>query len=306
MNIKKLILFLVIIFISGCGAEKKGDLSKERLLDKKVLVGLKGRIVFQSDRDGDWEIFQIDADGRNLTKLTDNQADDKYPLYSPDGKQIAFKSNRTGKWQIFLMDTDGKNQRQLTRADFDNYDPAWMPDGEHIAFTSDRGQDERVYLIDLTTGEERLLTEVNFRSGLASFSPDGKYMLFTGNELGWNIYLMDLNTKEIRRITSRGGSCRPDWSPDGTTIAFVTDRSDNIGDVWLMDGDGKNHRRLTTTSELSDYYPAWSPDGEWIVYAASPDGKEGNWDLCIISADGSKRVRLTSDESRDKFPDWSE
>jgi len=306
MKFKNFIIFMVLIFIFGCGAGKKEDFSEEQLLNKKILADLEGKIIFQSDRDGDWEIFQIDAKGNNLTKLSDNRADDEYPLYSPDGKQIAFKSNRTGKWQIFLMDADGKNQIQLTRSDFDNYDPAWAPDGRQIAFTSDRGQDERVYVIDIATGEEKLLTEVNFRSGLSSFSPDGKSILFTGNELGWNVYHMDLETKEVKRITGRGGSCRPDWSPDGKTIAYITDRSDNIGDIWLMDAEGHNQRRLTTTSELSDYYPAYSPDGNWIVYAASPDGKEGNWDLCIISADGSKRVRLTSDESRDKFPDWSE
>ncbi len=305
MKFRKTSLFIVLLFIFGCGAEKKEEIAKDSSLEGEMLPALKGKIVFQSDRDGDWEIFRIEANGKKLVKLTDNEASDEYPVYSPDGKQIAFKSNRTGKWQIYLMEADGKNQRRITQGDFNNYDPAWAPNGRQIAFTSDRNQKERIYLINLDTAEEELLTEVNFRTGLASFSPDGKRILFTGSELGWNVYLMDLEDTKMSRITSRGGNCRPDWSPDGKTIAYVSDVSDSIGDIWLMEADGQEQRRLTTTPELSDYYPAWSPDGKWIVYAASPNGKNGDWDLYIISADGKKRIQLTSCP-RNKFPDWSE
>lgn len=305
MSFKKLVLVFTLIFMAGCG-NKNNNAEAQKSSEDKILTGLKGKIIFQSDKNGNREICRINTNGGNLVNLTNNPANDEYPGFSPEARQIAFKSDRTGKWQIFVMDSDGRNQRQITRDDFENYDPVWMPDGKHIAFTSDRGNGERVYLINLDTGEEKLLTEINFRAGLAAFSPDGKKMLFTGNELGWNIYLMDLETKEIKRITSRGGSCRPDWSPDAKTIAFVTDRSDNIGDIWLMDAEGQNQRRLTMTSELSDYYPAWSPDGDWIVYAASPDGKDGNWNLYIIKADGSERTQLTFDEANSKFPDWSE
>ena len=303
---RKFIFFMLVVFILGCGKDKEQKPTDEGAQDKKNLSGLTGEIIFQSDRDGNWNIFRLKAGGGRFVRLTDNPADDEYPVYSPDGKQIAFKSNRTGKWQIYLMEPDGKRQRPVTKGEFDNYDPAWMPDGQKIVFTSDRGQGEKIYLIDIAAGEEQLLTEVNFRSGLANFSPDGKHMVFTGNELGWGIYLMDLNDKRIARVTSRGGSCRPDWSPDGKTIAYVSHLSDPSGDIWLMDAGGQNQRRLTTTPELSDYYPAWSADGQWIAYAASPDGRNGNWDLYVISVDGAKRMRLTDDESRNKFPDWIE
>lgn len=306
MRLRKFVFFMLAIFVLGCGAEKGTELTEKKRPDKNILSGLEGKIIFQSDRDGNWEIYRLKADGEKVINLTDNPADDEYPVYSPGGKQIAFKSNRTGEWQVYLMDSDGKRQRPVTKGDFNNYDPAWMPEGKKIAFTSDRGQGEKIYLINIASGEEELLTEVNFRSGLANFSPNGKHMVFTGNELGWGVYLMDLDKKKITRVTSRGGSCRPDWSPDGKTIAYVSHLSDSIGDIWLMDADGRNQRRLTTTSELSDYYPAWSPDGQWLVYAASPDGRDGNWDLYLISVDGERRVRLTDDESRNKLPDWIE
>ena len=304
MNLKRLFFLILVIFIFGCHSSED-MLLEEASLDEEIMSQLEGKIVFQSDRDGNWNIFEIDLESKDLVRLTDNRADDEYPVYSPEGQKIAFKSNRTGKWQVFLMDRNGSNQEQLTLSDFPNYDPAWFPDGRRIAFTSDRGEGERIYLIDIDTREEKLLVEVNFRSGLSSFSPNGKHLLFTGNELGWNVYRVDLNSKVVERITSRGGACRPDWSPDGGTVAYVSNRSDNIGDIWLMNKEGGNQIRLTFTAELSDYYPAWSPDGKWIAYASSPNGREGNWDLYVISASGEDRCRLTFDKSKNKFPDWS-
>ena len=73
------------------------------------------QIAFDSDRDGDNEIFVMDADGTNVRQLTTNDDDDYYPAWSPDGKQIAFISDRYDDKEIFVMDADGANVRQLTQ-----------------------------------------------------------------------------------------------------------------------------------------------------------------------------------------------
>ena len=86
-----------------------------------------GRIAFDSDRDGDSEIFVMDSDGRNQTQLTYNSSYDWYPAWSPDGSRIAFHSDRDGDWEIFVMDADGRNQTQLTNNTSDDYAPAWCP-----------------------------------------------------------------------------------------------------------------------------------------------------------------------------------
>ena len=73
------------------------------------------QIAFSSDRDGDGEVFVMDADGRNVRQLTNNDDYDSFPSWSPDGKQIAFSSDRYGDWEIFVMDADGATVRQLTQ-----------------------------------------------------------------------------------------------------------------------------------------------------------------------------------------------
>jgi len=86
---------------------------------------LTGRIAFVSSRDGDREIFVMDADGRNQTQLTNNTSDDYSPAWSPDGRRIAFASWRDGDRKIFVMDADGRNQTQLT-TEGGSY-PDWCP-----------------------------------------------------------------------------------------------------------------------------------------------------------------------------------
>jgi Tol biopolymer transport system component len=86
----------------------------------------QAQITFQSDRDGNWEIYAIDTDGRNPLRLTNNPADDLSPAWSPDGQRIAFASSRDGNYEIYVMDADGKNQRNLANNPADDVFPDWF------------------------------------------------------------------------------------------------------------------------------------------------------------------------------------
>ena len=99
-------------------------------------VRAHAQIAFTSFRDGNREIYVMDADGSNLRNLTRNPALDYAPAWSPDGGQIAFTSDRDGNWEIYVMDAKGRNLRNLTKNASTDDAPSWSPNGEHIAFAS--------------------------------------------------------------------------------------------------------------------------------------------------------------------------
>ena len=128
------------------------------------------QITFDSDRDGDFEIYVMDADGSN-EQLTFNSSVDEYPAWSPDGAQIAFDSNRDGDHEIYVMDADGSNQQQLTFNDSDDGFPAWSPEGAQIAFTSNRDGDWEIYIMDADGNNEEQLTTNDIDDGYPAWSP---------------------------------------------------------------------------------------------------------------------------------------
>ena len=99
-----------------------------------------GKVVFQSVRGGNSEILVMDPDGTNVQQLTDNDADDFNPRWSPDARRITFTSTRDGNAEIYIMDADGSNQIRLTDHPSQNYGSTWSPDGSMIAYNTDRSK----------------------------------------------------------------------------------------------------------------------------------------------------------------------
>jgi hypothetical protein len=107
-----------------------------------------GCIAFASNRDGNWEIYVMNADGSGVTRLTNNPADDRVPSWSPDGRRIAFDSKRDGNYEIYVMNADGSGQTNLTNNPADDYMPSWSPDGRRIAFDSKRDGNYEIYVMN--------------------------------------------------------------------------------------------------------------------------------------------------------------
>ena len=237
------------------------------------------RIAFHSYRDGDWDIFLMNAAGYNPRRLTHSSASDAFPAWSPDGTQIAFHSHRTGDWDIFLMNADGSNRRRLTDNSASDRRPVWSPDGTQIAFVSDRTGNDDIFLMD-ADGEDEYLRRLTNDSGpdqSPAWSPDGTQIAFHSHRGDWDIFLMNADGSNPHRLTySIASDTFPAWSPDGTQIAFQSYR-DGDSDIYVMDADGSNLRRLTNNS-ASDREPAWSPDGTQIAFHYDRGGAEDEWD----------------------------
>src|SRR5215218_1840504 len=118
----------------------------EVLPAEATVPGKNGKIAFQSDRGGSYEIYTMNAGGKKIAKLTTNPAEDEDPAFSPDGKKIAFRRRtRDGNSDIYEMNVRGTRIVRLTTNTADDQDPAFSPDGKKIAFESDRDGDSDIY-----------------------------------------------------------------------------------------------------------------------------------------------------------------
>jgi Tol biopolymer transport system component len=171
------------------------------------------RIVFASSRTGRGDIYVMDADGANQTRLTTDPAFDGAPAWSPDGTKIAFASNRTGNGDIYVMNADGSNQVRLTTHASVESVPAWSPDGTKIAFASGRTGNGDIYVMDASGANQIRLTTDAAIDGEPAWSPDGTKVAFASGRSGnGDIYVMDASgANQTRLTTSSGTDLSPAW-----------------------------------------------------------------------------------------------
>ena len=260
-------------------------------------VPQKAQIVFHSDRDGNSEIYVMDADGKNQRNLTNDPAEDWSPSWSPDGQSIAFLSGRDGNDEIYVMDADGRKQRNLTNDLAGDWEPSWSPDGQRIAFRSGRTRNAEIYVMDANGRNQRNLTNNPAFDSDPSWSADGQSITFNSRRDGNSeIYVMDSDGEDQHRLTnSPAFEFNPDWSPNGQSIAFARD-----GEIYVMDADGDNQGNLTKNPGW-DWGPSWSPDGQRIAFNSDRDG---NSEIYIMDADGMNLRNLTNHPALDRDPDW--
>jgi TolB protein len=171
------------------------------------------KLAFCSTMDGNAEIYVANADGKNIKRLTFNEAIDTSPSWSPTSREIAFVSDRSGSPQIYLMDAEGSNVRRVSFGGTYHDKPAWSPTGDRIVYVSRVENIFDLYILNLRTNQITKLTESNARNESPSWSPDGRHVVFTSNLDGsLQIYTIDYDATNLHRLTSRGANKLPDWS----------------------------------------------------------------------------------------------
>lgn len=308
---------LSVLFLSlSCRSEKGNRTAapeslRPDLLDLRAQVAFPGRIVFQSDLDGENEIYLLTSG--HLSQLTDNSWDDTYPRWSPDGKKIAFSANPAGNYDLFVMDENGENITRLTASPEDEMDLAWAPDGQSIVFSKrvkkTLGKQLSIWILDLSSKQERrAIPDFSGANILPDLSPSAPLLAFTGKKiLGWDVFVCDLDSQEYNDLTKGGKACRPRFSPDGQKIVYVSHKADGKGDIWTMNPDGSNQQRITERDEAYDYFPSWSPDGKQVVFCSnlkSAYAGKGDWALYLVSVEDKSVSLLFDSLGRDVFPDW--
>lgn len=136
------------------------------------------RVVFQSFRQGNWDIWSVQTDGSGLVALTRSVFDDREPVLSPDGSKLAFSSDRSGNYDIWVVDIDGGDPQQITRHPSNDFMPCWSADSTKLFYVSDRDGGVDNALVEWTLGEgaERLVRRFEGAIASPSVSTDGTWL----------------------------------------------------------------------------------------------------------------------------------
>jgi Tol biopolymer transport system component len=248
------------------------------------------------------------------------------PAEQRGSERVVYSSLRPGNWDIFYFAGAGAAPRRLTNHPGLDYDAVLSPDGRWVVFTSERRGTPDLYALALEgNAQPRLLVESVAMEDQAAFSPDGRTLAFVSTASGnADIFVIPFDpaaTQGLGAATNlthhAGGDFRPDFSPDGSRIAFTTDRDTPVsghpifsftrqreGDVYVMDADGGNLQRLTAAPDW-DGSPEWSADGRTLYfYSARPReivgpptspilGQEGGFRIWAMDADGANPRAIT-------------
>jgi Tol biopolymer transport system component len=231
------------------------------------------------------------------------------PLAAADlpRERVVYTTRRPVAWDIYLFES-GSGPRKLTEGPALNYDATFSPDGRWVVFCSERSGNPHLYAVDLQNLETlRPLTSGQFMDSAPAFAPDGRSLFFMSDRDGSsNVFMMpfrpdDAGT-EVRAVNLTGNSAanfRPAVSPDGRTVAFTSDRDFDQpypykAEIYVMDRDGSNQRRLTNLQAMSGS-PAWSRDGRTLYFYSNAGGPK--YRIWAMDSDGNHPHVLSSEAS---------
>ena len=279
------------------------------------VADLSGRIVFDDFED----VFTMRPDGTDVVNLTSQAGSEFDGAWSPDGQFVVYRDSRRGindDDEIYVARADGTGVQNLTNDPANDWGPDWSSDGEWIVFNSDRdGGALRGYRVR-PDGSDLTRLPIDEWVEYATFSPDGSRIAFMSHAgSDYDIFVADVTTGEMTRLTDASGSDGwPAWSPDGTMIAFTSERDDCVRapddhdcwhddepgehhDIWVMEADGSNQRRVTPES---GQFVTWSPDGRYLLISGRA--------LFVVRPDGTGRLELRADGfplALGGIPDWT-
>ena len=255
------------------------------------------------------EALNVDTgERRRLTSPPPNSIGDADPIFSPDGQTLAFvRYTAVDTTELHLISMADGNARQLPIDSPVYFRIAWTPDSREIVFSSPRGGCCGLWRLPVQGGSPKPVLISGQELADPVVSHQGGRLAYTVANANCNIWSIDLDggtagtPRRHLLISSTRRQSDPQYSPDGSRIAFWSDRTGS-NEIWVSGSKGDTAVQLTNFAGPHTGSPRWSPDGARIVFDSRPGG---NPDIFMVRADGGAPRRLTTSPAEDVVPSWS-
>jgi WD40-like Beta Propeller Repeat/IPT/TIG domain len=231
------------------------------------------RMVFQSFRDGNWEIYASDITGASLRRLTSDGASDIQPRLSFNGQQIVFSSNRSGRFHIYSMSWNGSDLRQLTDGEHDNSEPTWSPDGQQIAFISDRPSNGlRIPTLHVMSANGLNLVPRDAFAVAPEWHPiePGRIVFVKIGSFSGETSSRLVTTDGLGITSDCPLTDLPRYSIDGQNLVYMCDSDQNgFTALWRWQNFGSATQLVAPASNADLILGGWTPDGGGVLYTTT-------------------------------------
>jgi TolB protein len=271
---------------------------------------LDGLVAFSLQRNDNTDIFVRRPNDDQLLRLTYHPAEDREPVWAPDGETLAFVSHRGSNWDIYRLDLVSGVLIRLTRDPQYDAHPSWSPDGAFVAFESYRSGNLDIYLMSADGREVHQLTADQSADFAPAWSPDGRHIAFVSYRDGSRdvfLYSLDAGTESalinLTQTPDRDEDA-PTWSPDGSRLAFSVGRfgAETIY-ITTFDWSSKYLDEAQTQLFNPGSQPDWSPDGTSLIFEYQRAGQSHLIADSVAGWGAGSEVFRTEDQVQD--PSWN-